>query len=113
MPKRSAHHALDSTLLSVGKLHGRFLFANARIFATDSTNLFLALARRFGSYYTGVRHSWDLYALARREATLLAKLGFDRFAVPFRIVEMEVCLHEIVDREIVLAIVEPDRKSTR
>ena len=32
---------------------------------------------------------------------------FQRFAVPFRIAEMLVRLHEVVDREVVLAVVEP------
>ena len=40
-------------------------------------------------------------------ATLLAWFRFQRLAVPFRIAEMVVRLHEVVDGEVVLAIVKP------
>ena len=54
---------------------------------------------------TGRRRLLD--ADAGIAAALLAVLRLDRFAVPFRIVEVVVRLHEVVDREVVLAVVEP------
>ena len=68
------------------------------------TLIFLRFSYRAGGLFLPRRR------LRRRQLLglwpLLA-LRFNRFAVPLRIVEMVVRLHEIVDREIVLAIVEP------
>jgi hypothetical protein len=38
-------------------------------------------------------------------AALLARLRLQRLPVPFRIVEMEIGLHEVVDSEVVLTVV--------
>ena len=107
MPERRAHHVLDGALLAVGELHFRFLLANAWTLAADSARLFRTFARSLAAYEARLRRSWDLYALARREPALLARLRLHRFAVPFRIAEMVVRLHEIVDREVILAVVKP------
>jgi hypothetical protein len=48
-----------------------------------------------------------LWALAWVIAALLARLRFQRLAVPFRIAEMKVRLHEVIDGEVVLFFVEP------
>ena len=45
--------------------------------------------------------------IGRGRAALLAWLRLQRFAVPFRIAEMNVCLHEVVNGEVVFAIVKP------
>ena len=37
----------------------------------------------------------------------LGRFRFNRLAVPFGIAEMMMCLHEIINREIILAVVKP------
>lgn len=39
-------------------------------------------------------------------AALLTGLGFYRLTIPFRIAEVVMCLHEIIDGEMVFAVVE-------
>src|SRR5438477_530650 len=43
----------------------------------------------------------------RRPRAPLDRLGFERLAVPLRIAEVAVRLHEVQDREVVLAVVQP------
>ena len=74
--------------------------------ALPSASLTLIFWRRgsgSGSRSRRLRSVLAAAALARR----LLGLRFDRLAVPFRIVEVVVRLHEIVDREVILAVVEP------
>jgi hypothetical protein len=49
--------------------------------------------------------------LARIRATCLAWFRFQRFAIPLWIAEVTVRLHEVVDREVVLPVVEPGATS--
>ena len=45
--------------------------------------------------------------IAQGRAAFRAGFRLERFAIPLRIAEMMVRLHEVVDREVVLAVVEP------
>jgi hypothetical protein len=45
-------------------------------------------------------------ALAWIQAALLARFRLQRIAIPVRVVEVVMCLHKVVDREVVLAIIE-------
>src|ERR1017187_6416787 len=105
MPERGAHHVLNGTLLPVGQLHFRPFFAHARALTAHWASFLRTLARNHSAYRTGL--GCRLYALARVKATLLAGLRFHRFAVPLRVTEMKIGLHEVVDGEVVLAIVKP------
>ena len=80
------HHVLDGARLAVGELDFDLLPARAG----------------FGSWAPAARRLRRCGAGSR-----LLGLRLDRLAVPFRIAEMVVRLHEIVDREVVLAVVEP------
>src|SRR6266516_1859022 len=85
MPKRSAHHVLDSARLAVGECDLNLL---------PGRNGLRAWTRRHGRS-------------GRRLGSWLSGFRLQRFAIPLRIVEMVVRLNEIVDREVVLTVVEP------
>ena len=40
-------------------------------------------------------------------AALLTRLRFQRFPVPFWIIEMKISLHEVIDGEVILTVVKP------
>ena len=82
------HHVLDGALLAVGEFH--FDLSGG--------------ARSFGA---GVAASAAAWRLPGRLADLCFGFRLERLAVPFRIVEVVVRLHEVVDREVILAVVEP------
>src|SRR5271157_1720588 len=107
MPERGAHHVLNGTLFPVGQLHFRLclLLAHTWALTANLARLLRTLTRCFSTHWTRLRR-W-LYTLAGVIATLLAGLRLHRFAVPFRIAEMVVGFHEVVNGEVVLAIVEP------
>ena len=104
-----AHHVLDGPVLAVGKLdldlsaghckrtscpqtgHGSF---------SDTRRLWTRWARRGRADFTE----------AGRVRIANGSSGSIRLAVPFRIVEVMMRLHEVVDREIVLAV---DRAACR
>ena len=88
--KRRGHHVLDGARLAVGELDLDLLSCVAG-FAVP------ALGRLAGSRHCG--------AAARLRSAF--RLRLERLAVPFRIAEVVVRLHEVVDREVVLAVVEP------
>src|SRR5271157_1272020 len=107
MPERGAHHVLNGTLFAVSQLHSclRLLFADTWALTANLARLVRTLTRCFSTHWTRLRR-W-LYTLAGVIATLQARFRFQRLAVPLRIAEMVVRLHEVVDGEIILAIVEP------
>src|SRR5687767_9368314 len=83
MPEAGHHHVLDAARLSVGEAYFDFLSRWLR--------------RWPGSHRTG-RSGWT-----RPNRRL--RLRFKWFAIPFRIAEMKVRLHEIVDRKVILAVI--------
>src|SRR5271157_3078750 len=105
MPERGAHHVLNGTLFPVGQLHFRLclLLAHTWALTANLARLLRTLTRCFSTHWTRLRR-W-LYTLAGVIATLQARFRFQRLAVPLRITEMKVRLHEVVDGEIILAIV--------
>ena len=107
VPERGAHHVLNGTLFAVGQLHFRLrlLLAHAWALTANRARFFRTFARCLSAHRTWLRYR--LHALAGVLATLLARFRLQRLAVPFRIAEMVVRLHEVVDGEVVLAIVKP------
>ena len=85
MPEGRHHHVLDGARLAVGEFDLDFL-AGAEVVSGLGLRGSGRGTRGFGSLF------W---------------LRLQRFAIPFRIAEVVMRLHEIVDREVVLAIVEP------
>jgi hypothetical protein len=94
MPERGAYHVLDGALFPVGKFHFRLFLAHTWALTADRARFFRALARSLAANGTRLRR-W-LYALAGVIDTPRARFRFQRFAIPFRIAEMKVRLHEIV-----------------
>ena len=87
MPEGRAHHVLDSAGFAVGEFDPDLV--------TTRTG-FLFWSRRFR--WPWLAGSW----LAR-----LPGLWIERFPVPLWISEVQVRPHEVVDGEIILAVVEP------
>ena len=99
---------LNGSFFAVRKLnfHLCLFLADARVFAA-----FLARARGCCLAGTGL-FSTDAARAGRRAGTGCAPTsvtGFrvKRFAVPFGVVEVFVGFYEVVDREVVFAVVEP------
>src|SRR5216683_6520515 len=107
MPERGAHHMLNGPLFSIGRLHFCLLLAYAGALVADRAGGLRTFARYLSANGTWFRGRRRLWALARVIATLLARFRFQRLAVPFGIVEVKVSLHEVIDSEVVLPIVEP------
>src|SRR5712671_5192798 len=82
MPEAGHHHVLDGASFAVRQLH------------LDS------LAGRFGL------GNWPRGTGYSGAVRFLFWLRLDRLAVPLRIVEMVVSFHKIVDREVVLSVIE-------
>ena len=98
---------LDRALLAVGELHFHLLllFAAARHLTTHGARFFRALARRLPAHRA---HRRRLHlAPAGPHSTRRTRLLGLRRSVPLLVVEVVVRFHEVVDREVVLAIVEP------
>ena len=111
MPETGHHHVLDVAGFAVGEFDSDFslLLADALQLAADFAGLFRALAGAFATVGAGFR-VWP-FADAGALAAGRAGFGVLWFAVPFGIAEMVVSLHEIVNGEIVFAVVE-SRAST-
>src|SRR6202049_896199 len=105
MPEGSGYHVLDGAFFSVGQLHRGFSSAHAGTLPASLAGLFRTLARLLPADSTWSRRS--LHTLAGIGTALRAGFRFKRLAIPFRIVEMNVSPHEVVDREIILATVKP------
>ena len=89
--KRRHHHVLDGAGLAVGELH-LDLLPSARIRPDFAVPAPAVPAARWRSLTGCVGRS---------------RLRLQRLAVPLRIAEVVMRLHEVVDREVVLAVVEP------
>jgi hypothetical protein len=111
MPETGHHHVLDVAGFAVGEFDlCPFLFlADALQLAADFAGFFRALARAFAAIGAGFR--FRAFADAGALAAGRAGFGVLGFAVPFRIAEMVLSLHEVVDGEIVFAVVK-SRAST-
>src|SRR5258708_7198602 len=86
MPECCAHHMLDPPLLAVGKPDLGPLSIYGWLRTIDRA---------------GTRRR-ALWASDRR-----CRAEIDRLAIPLRIAEVVMCFDEVVDREVVLAIVQP------
>ena len=107
MPKGRAHHVLDGAFLPVGELHFHLLLflADARQLPADLARLFRTLAR--GLATLGARLRRRHFASAGILPALAARLVCLRWTIPLRVLEFQVRLHEVVDGEVILAVVEP------
>src|ERR1035437_6694829 len=105
MPEGGGYHVLNSTLFPVGQLHCRFSPAHAWTLTTNLARLFGTHARTRSTDRTWLRRG--LHTLTGIGFALRTRFRFERFAIPFRIGEMDVGPHEVVDGEVVLAIVKP------
>ena len=108
MPERGGHHVLDVARLSVGQLYldasSSLAVAAARPLAAFGAWFWRAFARRFAANRAWLR--LGRFANAGPFAALGARLFLLRFAVPFGVAEVVMGVDEIVDREVVLAVVE-------
>lgn len=97
---------LDGAGFAIGELHLdlRLLFAFAGCLAAFRARRFFTLARAFAALVTGVERF--LHAHAGRSAAYIASIGLNRLTIPLRVVEVMVCLHEVVDGEVIFAVVE-------
>src|SRR4030095_7346253 len=82
MPETCHHHVLDVARFSIGQFHFR-------------------LPPWWWLWWFGRIHRWDW-----RPRTLWRFRWF-RLSIPLRIVEVVVCFHEVVDREVILPVVKP------
>src|ERR1035437_852324 len=103
VPEGSGYHVLNGALFAVGQLHGRFSSANARTLTASLARLFGTHARTRPTDSTRLRRG--LHALTGIGFALRTRFGFERFAIPFGIAEMDVGPHEVVNGEVVFAIV--------
>ena len=108
MPERRCHHVLDRPFLAVGEFDfdsflRRFL-AFAWCLPALGANLRPAFTRSLAARCAWFRRL--LHADAGGLLALLAQFILDRFAVPFGVSEVVVSLYEVVDREVVLAVVQ-------
>jgi len=98
---------LNVALFPIRKFHFHFapLVANATEHPTNRARLFRTFARTFAAHFARLPrlHFTDTGPLP----TPGARLFLDRFAVPLRIAEMNMRLHEIVDCEVILAVEKP------
>ena len=112
MPSRCqnvvTYHVLYRALFTVGELDLRLFLADARTLPADRARFLFFFRTLAWSLATNCAGLWLLpFALTRLAAALLARFRFQRLAVPFRVAEMQVRLHEVVDGEVVLAVVKP------
>lgn len=105
MPERGAHHMLNGPLFPIGEHHFCLFLAYAAALAADRAYVFRTFARCLPTNGTWFRGRRRLCASARLIAALLAGLRLQRLAVPFGVAEVKIGLHEVIDGEVVLAIV--------
>ena len=107
MPEGRGHHVLDAALLTVGQFHFGFLFlgTDAADLSAGIARLLRAFARTLAALVTGLRRLG--HASARVLPTLRTWLVCCRRTIPIGVLEFEVGLHEVVDREVIFAVVEP------
>src|SRR5438132_14416962 len=105
MPEGGAHHVLDGAFFAVGELHCYFSPAHAGTLAANLARLFRTLA--WPPPADGAEPRRGLHTFTGIGTALRAWFGFERLAIPFGIAEMNVCPNEIVNGEVILAIVKP------
>src|ERR1019366_5987775 len=105
MPEACHHHVLNGSFLTVSKLNLCFFLAYTWTLATNRTRLFRAYTGTLTTHRT--RLGRTLLAYTRALTTLGAKFRFIGRAIPFRIIEMMICLHEVIDCEVILAVIKP------
>ena len=105
MPEAGHHHVLDVAGFAVGEfdLCPLLLLADALQLAADFARFFRAFARAFAAVGAGFR-VWP-FAAAGALAAGRTGFGVEWFAVPLRVAEVVISLHEVVDGEIVFAVV--------
>ena len=105
MPETGRSHELNLALLAICELHLRLFFAGTGSVTAFLAGLLRACAGLITAGRTGLRRC--LLAGARCIAAFLTGFRLYRLAIPLRITEVVVSLNEVVDREVVLAIVKP------
>src|SRR5689334_18309617 len=108
MPERRHHHVLDRAFLTVGQLHFYFALLLASANTANLPAYFARLRRAVARALTTNRARFRRRNLAHTRpcAATRARVFLLRRAVPFVIAEMLVRLHEIVNREVILAFEE-------
>ena len=128
MPETRDHHVLDRALSTVRQLHRRFLLTLARRLTADVAHWRIAFAGAFAAYDARLRrlllaNSWIaftrplaayaarmrrfLLTLARTAPAFRTRLRFERLAIPFRIAEVLMRLHKVIDSEVILPVIQP------
>src|SRR5438046_766512 len=85
MPERRGHHVLNVPRLAIGERYLHLLWARAGSWSRSGCD----------------RRAW------RRLRSWLFRLWLNRLAIPLGIAEMQVRLHEIVNREVIFAVEKP------
>src|SRR6202020_1016217 len=98
------NHVLDGAFFPVGELHRRLFLAYAGALTAELARLFGTLAWPLS---TDSAWSWcALHTFTGIRTALGAGFWFKRFTVPLGVAEVDVCPHEVVDGEVVFAVVE-------
>src|SRR3990167_4442718 len=105
MPETGRSHELNLALLAIRELYLRLFLADTGSVATLLAGLLRTCAGLITAGRTGLRRF--LLTGARCTAAFLASLWLFWLTIPLRITEMVVSLNEVIDREVVLAIVKP------
>ncbi len=107
MPECCTNHMLNGASFPVCQTHLGSSPTHTRSLPARLARFFRTLAWTLSAGRTWL---WRrLHALAGVRATGLARFRFQRFPIPLGIAEVTVCFHEVVDREVVLPVVEPLR----
>jgi hypothetical protein len=105
MPEGRGHHVLDLAFLAVSELNLRLLLADARALTAFRARVLQTHAWRLPAH--SARGWWFPDAYARIAATPCAWLWFQRLSIPFWVIEMQVCLYEVVNRKVLLPVEQP------
>src|SRR5450759_1501233 len=105
MPEACNHHVLNVSFLAVSKLNLCFFLAYTRSLATHWAWLFRAYTGTLSTHRTRLGRMFFAYTWAL--TTLGTKFRFIGRTIPFRIVEMMICLHEVINCEVFLAVIKP------
>lgn len=102
MPEAGDYHVLNRARLAISQYHFCPFLTDAGALMTFRTGFFGAGAGRIATDKAGIR--WIPFAQARYGVTLRTNFRFYRLPIPLLVLEMVVRFHEVVDREVVLAI---------
>src|SRR6056297_2813269 len=104
MPKAGDHHVLDRPLFTVGKLDFRSLC----LLAIAGPHTAIRANADAGTLTTGFARLWRfLLTFARKLPALRTSLWLQWLAVPFWILKVLVGPNKVIDREIILAVIQP------